>query len=310
MKILSHDRKYDAPIVIALGFFDCVHKGHAVIINRAKELAHEYGAQCAVFTFSNDPCAFLGKKPQLYTLEERVSVFEDLGVDVTVCAEFTEPFINLSAEQFLDALNGNFNLKAVVAGTDYSFGANKSGNSEFLQKYFAEKGVKVEIMRFLLSESGKISSTDIKKSIENGDIEAANDCLSEPYFMLGTIVHAHNRGTKIGYPTANLQPSQEKLRIKEGVYITALTVDGKTFRGGTNVGAKPTFEDSVFSVETYLTDFEGDLYGKTVKLAFYKRIREISKFSSPEGLQEQLKKDTATINSFFDNAQKAENKNK
>lgn len=76
MKILSHDRKYDAPIVIALGFFDCVHKGHAVIINRAKELAHEYGAQCAVFTFSNDPCAFLGKKPQLYTLEERVSVLK------------------------------------------------------------------------------------------------------------------------------------------------------------------------------------------------------------------------------------------
>lgn len=299
MKLLHYLDKYDRPLVLAMGFFDCVHKGHVEIISRAANLARKLGAECAVFTFSNDPCAYLGKKPQLYSFNERVTVFSDLGVDVTVFAEFKGAFVRLSPEEFLISLTSGLNIAGIVAGEDYTFGVKGRGNSAFLRSYFANTQTKVEIMPFIMSKEGKISSTYIKNAIERGDIEFANECLTEPYFMLGTVVHAHKRGSTFGFPTANMMPAQDKLRLKDGVYITSLTVDDKTYFGGTNVGTKPTFDDGAYSVETYILDFDGDLYGKRVKLAFRKRIRDIVKFDSAEGLAAQLTEDTAKIRSYF-----------
>lgn len=299
MKLLHYLDNYDRPLVLAMGFFDCVHKGHAEIISRAASLAKKLGAECAVFTFSNDPCAYLGKKPQLYSFNERVTVFSDLGVDVTVFAEFKGGFVRLSPEEFLNALTNGFNVVGIVAGEDYTFGVKGRGNSALLRSYFANSRTKVEILPFIMSQEGKISSTYIKNAIEKGDIAFANRCLTEPYFMLGTVVHAHKRGSAFGFPTANMMPAQDKLRLSDGVYITAMTVNGKTYFGGTNVGTKPTFGDGAYSVETYLLDFNGDLYGKRVKLAFYEKIRDIVKFDSAEGLAAQLTEDTAKIRSYF-----------
>lgn len=296
---IRYDSSYETPLAIAMGFFDCVHKGHADVIKRAASIARISNAQCAVFTFRNDIGAMFGKKKQIYTYEERLTLFESLGADAVLYADFDADFANMRAYDFLGRLSSGKTVTGVAAGEDYTFGRRAEGDAEFLRGYFASENVTTDIARFITDENRKISSTDIRNAIERGDIKYANERLIEPYFMTGTIVHAHRRGTAMGFPTANLMLSQNRLMPKSGVYITAMTVDGKTYAGGTNVGIKPTFGDEVFSVETFLLDFHGDLYGKTVKLAFYERIRDIFKFGSAEKLQTQLRTDTAKIANFF-----------
>lgn len=299
MKELRYDAPYDKPVVIAMGFFDCVHRGHAEVIAHAARIARERHAQCAVFTFRNDIGAMFGKKKQLYTYEERLDLFGDLGVETVLYADCDTDFANMRAVGFLDRLSCGKIIEGVAAGEDYTFGKGAEGDAEFLRSYFQSAHATVCIAQFVTDDGRKISSTEIKDAIERGDVKYADECLTEPYFMKGRIVHAHRRGTAMGFPTANMLPSRDKLALGQGVYATTLTVDGRTYTGGTNVGIKPTFDDNAYSVETYLTDFDGDLYGKDVKLAFYDRIRGIVKFDSAEELQSQLRTDMEKIADIF-----------
>ena len=306
MKILRFGEKYGSPVTLALGFFDCVHIGHAAVIERARALAREIGCECAVFTFINDPAAYINKKPRLYTFEERVEALRGLGVDVVVAARFDEEFMHMSAEDFLALITDTLDVKAVTCGTDYTYGAEKRGTAETLKAALAAKGIATETVE-LLRETGhaqKISSTDIKSAVEEGDIERANSLLSEPYFMLGRVSHAHGRGATFGYPTANIPYEKDKLYPAQGVYATTVTLDGAKYAGGTNIGGKPTFGDSTPSVETFILDFDGDIYGKDIKLAFRKRLRGISDFGSAEGLARQLERDVAHIREIFSEDEK------
>ena len=151
----------------------------------------------------------------------------------------------------------------------------------------------------IAGEEEKISSTAVKEAISAGDIARANALLSEPYFMLGRVSHAHGRGGTFGFPTANIPFDSSRLAPAPGVYATKVTVEGKVFLGGTNVGTKPTFGDEKPSVETFILDFDGDIYGKNIKLAFYQRLRGISDFGSAEGLAAQLERDVAHIREIF-----------
>lgn len=299
MKILNYGEKYGSPIVLAMGFFDCVHKGHAEIISRAKQLAAKYDAKCAALTFRNDPCAFLGKKQQLYSLREREIVFSDLGLDAVVTAVFDEKFYSTSASEFLSTLSGSLNIMAVVAGEDYTFGAHAAGDVDMLAKTFGKKGIVTEILPLLDIDKVKISSTEIKNAVARGDIAYANARLTEPYFMLGRVAHAHGRGNTFGYPTANIPLESDRLVIADGVYVSSVTIDGQTYPSGTNVGAKPTFDDEKPSVETFIIGFDGNIYGKEIKLAFYDRLRDIKKFGSAAELAAQLDSDMSRITAFF-----------
>lgn len=299
MKILNYGEKYENSVALCVGFFDCVHKGHAEIIGRAKARAAALGAECAVLTFVNDPGVFLGKKKQLYTFRERAEALADLGVDVVVAAVFDEKFYTTAAEDFLNTLTSSLNPVTVVAGEDYTFGAGAKGNAAMLSDILGRKGIPVAILPLKGTENGKISSTEIKNAVERGDIAYANAHLTEPYFMLGKVGHAHGRGSTFGYPTANIPFGEDRLPPADGVYITSVTFDGKTYIGGTNVGAKPTFGDERPSVETFILDFGGDIYGKEIKLAFYKRLRDIEKFSSAAALAAQLDTDMSKIRNYF-----------
>lgn len=299
MKILNYGEKYSAPVVLAMGFFDCVHKGHAEIVSRAKSIAEECGAECAALTFSNDPCAFLGKKQQLYSLREREIVFSDLGLDAVVAAVFDEKFYSTSASDFLSMLTESLDVRAVVAGEDYTFGARAAGNVDMLKDVLSAKGIRVDIMPIIDIDGEKISSTEIKNAVARGDIAYANARLTEPYFMLGRVAHAHGRGSTFGYPTANIPLEDDRLVIADGVYVSSVTIDGKTYAGGTNVGAKPTFADERPSVETFIIDFDGDIYGKEIKLAFYDRLRDIKRFASAAELAAQLDCDMRKIKAYF-----------
>lgn len=292
--------KLGQPVVLAAGFFDCVHLGHAAVIKRAKQIADGCGAVTAVFTFSDDPSRALGKKAQIYDFDDRVLALGNIGADVVVHAEFAST-CNMPAEGFLNALTSSAEIRGVVAGEDYTFGAKASGNAETLKTYFGSMGVRTEIMPFVTADGRKIASTDIKKLVERGDVEAVNALLAEPYFMRGTVSHAHGRGKRIGYPTANIALPSDRLRLGDGVYATTVAVDGdsKERIAITNVGGRPTFSEENPTVETFLLDFCGDLYGKTVKLSFFKRLRGIMKFDDGGKLAEQLARDSEAANLYF-----------
>ena len=294
MKVLGFGEKCNTPVAVALGFFDCVHKGHAAVIARAKELAGSMGAECAVFTFRNDPGTYFGKQKRLYTFEERLEALSDIGVERVIAADFDAAFASLSAEEFLQKLTSSLPVVAVTAGEDHTYGRGAEGNADALKKALSPR-VKTEILPILTSNGEKISSTAIKSAIERGDVARANAMLSEPYFMLGKVAHAHGRGNSFGFPTANIPYDESRLAPAAGVYATTVTVDGVTMAGGTNVGTKPTFGDDRPSVETFILDFEGDIYGKDIKLSFHEKIRDICRFPSAEALAAALKKDVARI---------------
>lgn len=304
---LIFGEKFDRPVVLAAGFFDCVHRGHASVINRANIIARENEALTAVFTFSDDPAAALGKKPQIYGFDDRTTALGNLGVDAVIHAEFAA-VAGLDAKSFLDILSSSLTVKGVVAGADYTFGAHAGGNAETLREYFGDRGVTTEILPFVTADGRKIASTDIKTLVEAGDIEAVNRLLAEPYFMQGTVSHAHGRGKRIGFPTANIPLPPDRLPLCEGVYATLLTHDGESEIGITNVGGRPTFGEDNPTVETYLLDFCGDLYGKKVKLSFFKRLRGISRFADGVALAEQLGRDCGAAKEFF--AHRSENGDK
>ena len=301
MKRINFGEKHDAPLALALGFFDCVHRGHAAVISSAREYAAAHGCECAVFTFSNDPGAFVGKRARIYTFEERAEALRGLGVDVIVSAEFDSRFAALSREHFAEVLRDTLDLRAIRAGEDYTYGAQRAGDASTLDEDFGAYGVDIGVLPLIriAGEEEKISSTAVKEALSAGDIARANALLSEPYFMLGRVSHAHGRGGTFGFPTANIPFDSSRLAPAPGVYATKVTVEGKVFLGGTNVGTKPTFGDEKPSVETFILDFDGDIYGKNIKLAFYQRLRGISDFGSVGELAEQLRRDVARIREIF-----------
>lgn len=301
MNKINFGEKYDAPLALALGFFDCVHRGHAAVISSAREYAAAHGCVCAVFTFSNDPGAFVGKRARIYTFEERAEALRGLGADVIVAAEFDSRFAALSREHFAEVLRDTLDLRAIRAGEDYTYGAQRAGDASTLDEDFGAYGVDIGVLPLIriAGEEEKISSTAVKEALSAGDITRVNMLLSEPYFMLGKVSHAHGRGGTFGFPTANIPFDSSRLAPAPGVYATKVTVEGKVFLGGTNVGTKPTFGDEKPSVETFILDFDGDIYGKNIKLAFYQRLRGISDFGSAEGLAAQLERDVAHIREIF-----------
>jgi riboflavin kinase/FMN adenylyltransferase len=299
MNIINETIRYDKPIVLALGFFDCVHIGHLGLINETKKMASNLDCETAIFTFSNDPNQILNKKSQVYTFEDRKIVFENLGIDNVVCENFDESFANKGPIEFLDDLISKHNILGVIAGRDYTFGKGGKGTTQLLKEYLSAKNIKVKVVPFEKVNSQKISTSHIKKFIADGNVQVANTLLTQPYFMIGEVVHARHRGTIIGYPTANIVEDENRIKLGTGIYITKVYIDNKSYLGITNVGPKPTFEESSRSIETYILDFNKDIYGKTITVEFYKKIRDVVKFNSVPSLCNQMKQDEREARAFF-----------
>lgn len=290
---------YDKPIVLALGFFDCIHNGHKALIEEAKRTAARLKAETALITFANDPNVQLKKKEQIYTFFERSSALENLGLQNLIYTYFNDGFLHYSAAEFLELMTSRFDIKAVVAGRDYRFGYGAEGNVDYLKRFMSEKGIKVKIVPYEKNYEKKISTTSLKKLVTEGNVSMLNTCLSEPYFLIGNIIHAKHRGSIIGYPTANLSVHDDCMKIAGGIYATIMYIDGKPYYGATNVGPKPTFGEDDYTIETYLLDFNRSIYGKEVKLVFYKKIRGVIKFNTISALVRQLNNDEKEVRKFF-----------
>lgn len=291
MNKLILGENYDAPIVLCLGFFDCMHKGHVSLLNEAKQLAGSR-AQTALFTFSNNHFATLGNPSKLiYTFEERQQLYQSLGVQTLLSANFDDAFKSLSGQQFLSMLC-RYNLMAVVCGEDYTCGSDRKTAVQTAQ--FLKDVCPVHIVPTLKQNGEKVSSTLVRKLLSQNKVEEANSLLSQPFFFCGTVQQGRHVGHQLGFPTANVDIAADKL-APQGVYAGIVTVD-KPYKAIVNVGATPTFHTQTPKVEAHLLNFDGDLYGKQVKISLVRYLRPILTFQNGQQLAQQLKRDIEVAN--------------
>ncbi|MDE2361273.1 MAG: bifunctional riboflavin kinase/FAD synthetase [Hyphomicrobiales bacterium] len=287
-----------AGAVVALGNFDGLHRGHRGVIARAKALAARLGKPAAVVTFEPHPADFFAGKSVIFRLtphEAKAAFLKSLGLDGMITLTFDRALAALSAQEFIDeVLIRRLGVSGVVAGYDFHFGAKRQGTPDFLESEGARKGLAVEIVeRIAQDEEGSldaVSSTATRAALQRGDVALAARLLGHPWFVEGEVLHGRKVGRQIGFPTANiaLDPS---CRLMHGIYAVTLKADGRTYGGAANFGTRPTFDDGPPLLEVYVLDFDGDLYGKQVEVAFIGFIRTEAKFDSVDALVARMKLD-------------------
>ena len=286
--------------VIALGYFDSVHIGHVAVIDSAKRLAKRLGSSLTVFTFGGNlkKALSLADKTVVFTASERADVFEGLGGFSVLYASTEREFLSLSAKEFLDYLNAQENVVAYVCGRDYRFGVNGSGDVEFLMSYAKERFQTLEVVDIKTVDGKKVSTTLIKELLATGNVIKANELLGRDYFITGIVEKGRSVGKKLGFPTANISVNRDKTELKNGVYYGYGVLDGKKYVAVINYGAKPTFDVSAKNVEAHFIGFDGNLYGKEIKVFFKGYLRDIIKFKDGNALIEQLSKDVVKAKEF------------
>ena len=285
--------------VLTIGTFDGVHLGHREVLLRLKDLAEKHNGESVVFTFYPHPRLITSPGETnlrlLTTLEEKTALFSESGIDHLINFPFTKEFSKLSYTDFVkNILVDQIQTHCLVVGYDHKFGKNREGGYKYLKKCADEYGFQIERLAALQMDDTHISSTKIRNALQKGEIETANRYLGYQFALHGHVVEGNRIGRKIGFPTANIEVSDvHKLIPGYGVYAVKILLNEKSYGGMLNIGTRPTFNNNADnrSIEVHIFDFEGDLYNKEFTLVFEAKIREEQKFSGPEALVEQLKKD-------------------
>ena len=285
--------------VIALGFFDGVHIGHGALLRTAVERARERAALPAAFTFDRAPKEFVTgiSVPLLTNVSERVALIrEQYGIERTIVAPFDRAMMTRSARDFLeDLLIGQYHAVHLIAGHDYRFGYKNEGTPELLRAWCAERGIGCDIIPKVELRGVTVSSTHIRALVEDGDMESAAAFLGHAYALTGTVRHGKHLGTEELFPTVNLMPEPWRVLPRFGVYAVRVVLpDGSAGVGVTNVGVRPTVvDDDRVTVETHLVSFDGDLYGKEIRVEFLRYLRPERRFGSMAELHRQIERDIA-----------------
>lgn len=288
MQIVQFGEQLNRPIVVCLGFFGCMHKGHTALLEHAKAYAKQYGAEVALFTFSNNHLAVLGRDTTVfYTFDERLALYDELGVDCVIAAQFNDDFKRLSGEAFLSRFK-RYNLQAVVCGFDHRCGSDKL-DSVGIKKYFANV-CPVDIVDEVTVDGIKVSTTLLRKYLLDNQICKVNSILSEPFFVIGKVIHGRGVGKTLGFPTANIVVPDEKM-LPCGVFSAKTVIDGTMYHAIVNIGDTPTFNIARKAFEAHIIGFSGDLYDKIIKVSIVNFLRPITKFNSPKELSQQLQRD-------------------
>ncbi len=292
--------------VIALGFFDGVHRGHGALLEKAVQRAWELGAEPVVFTFDRPPKEVVTGKPVLLinSPEDRRGLVKRLyGIERIILAPFDREMMTLPWDAFVEQkLVRDMRAVHLVAGHDHRFGHKNQGTPQLLQEKCRELGLGCDIIPKVEVDGITVSSTYIRELVESGDVETAARFLGHRHCMTQTVGHGQRLGRTIGIPTVNLAVPEHVLTPKFGVYVSRVYLpDGRSCAGVTNVGTRPTVsrEDAV-SVETFLLDFDGDLYGQDIRLEFCKRLRGEVKFDSLEALREEIQKNIRQTRAYFE----------
>lgn len=286
--------------VFALGFFDGVHLGHQALLQEARRLAKKQGCKAGAVTFDLPPaCVLHGAAPNMInTLRDRKVLLSHYAMDEIRVLETTGETLATAWDSFLEGLIAE-GAAGFVCGSDFRFGAKGAGNATLLAEFAAGKGLPCSIIPEQQLDGQRISSTAIRALLEKGDMEQANRLLGHAHCLSGIVESGKQLGRTMGIPTANLALPDELLKPAFGVYACLAWVDGKRFLAVTNVGSRPTVHGQGITVESWLLDFGGDLYGKELKLEFFKFLRPEKKFDSLGDLQAEIRKNSEETRKFF-----------
>jgi len=288
--------------IFALGFFDGVHLGHQALLTACRALAIEYGCKAGAVTFSQHPDALvLGSTPKLInTINDRKQLLSDMGAETIITLPFDKALMVMPWQRFISLLRNEYGAVGFVCGADFRFGHKGSGDAEKLAAFCREKSLACAVVADQTVDGVRVSSTHIRSLLEQGDMETADRFLGHAHVLSGEVVSGRRLGRTIGVPTANIRIPEEVVVPKLGVYACIAEVGGESYVAVTNVGSRPTVEGHEVRAESWLLSFDGDLYGETIKLHFYKYLRPEEKFASLEELRQQIQKDAGQAYKIFE----------
>ncbi len=292
--------------VVTLGNFDGIHLGHQALVSQTVKEARHRNAASVVVTFDPHPLKILapGRAPRLIlTAEDKIEMLGELGVNVVVSQNFDPTFANVHAEAFVRcSLVDRLKTKKIYVGPDLRFGHGRVGNVEQLVGWGKALGFEVSVVEPILLDGVRISSSRIRALVETGRVDEARASLGRHHFISGAVVEGNRRGREIGFPTANIISRTELLPC-DGIYATLLYVDGAWLPSASSIGVNPTFGPGPRTIESYILDFDRDIYHKPIKLAFVKKIRDEKKFADIAALVAQIQDDVKTSRSVFDSSE-------
>ena len=289
---------------LSVGVFDGVHGGHRLLIRRLLKEAEQRRLSAGVITFHPHPVTVVRPgTPVTYleSLERRVELLKELGVEFVSVVPFTSEVQQVSAEDFMRCLVEEAGLRALVVGEDFRLGRGGLGTTDYLSRVGDDLGYEVVPVPLFHddAERERVSSTRIRQALADGRMEEVARLLGRPYSVRGPVLHGDGRGAGIGFPTLNIGAGVDRAMPPNGVYVTRAHVAGRTFQAVTNIGVRPTFEGDTRRVETHLFDFEGDLYGQVVTIELLSRLRDERKFDGLEALVAQIRLDAQAAREWF-----------
>ena len=303
---LYKERHPKTELIATIGNFDGLHLGHQHIINNMQKDALKNGwKKLVIFTEPHAKEFFaesLGtdekKPPRILPWSEKVKRMKELGIEFAFFLNFNNQLRNMTPEVFLSKVLSNLNIKKLVIGDDFRFGANREGDFAFLQDWGAKNKIEVEKTETFSIKNQRVSSTRIRKCLLANDFNEAKELLGRPYTFSGKVVFGKQLGSQLGVPTANLWLPKNKLPIA-GVYIVKVLFEGKEFGGIANMGTRPTVDGQTPVLEVHILEFSQRIYGKKITVEFCKKVRDEKKFDGLEALKEQIFKDISTAKEYF-----------
>jgi riboflavin kinase/FMN adenylyltransferase len=290
------------PTLLTIGVFDGVHLGHKYLLGHLVARAREKGCLSGVVTFKTHPEKVLKRRdtlPWICTLEERVRLLKEVGIDVVVPVTFTRNVAGLTAREFVLLLKKYLRMCDLVLGSDFALGKHRQGDPAHLRKIGEELDFRVEVVKPARLDDEVISSSAIRRLLTEGDLLKVEEMLGRHFSLGGTVVQGDRRGHTLGFPTANLEVQPEQALPRDGIYVTIAHCQGRQLHSVTNIGMRPTFDGLKRLIETYILDFDSDLYGQNLRIDLIARLRDEIKFNSLEELKKQMHRDVMQAREIF-----------
>ncbi len=292
-------------MALTIGVFDGVHLGHKHLLSQLKETARPQNLLTGVVTFRQHPQEVLSsqtKLPCLTNLRQRITLLKNEGIDMVIPLSFTPELAHLSARQFASLLKQHLRMSWLVIGPDFALGQNRKGSANALRKLGREMDFGITVVPPIVLNGEVVSSTAIRQALANGNMEKVHHLIGRFFSLQGRVISGAGRGKELGFPTANLEINREQALPANGVYATRAYLDDQTYRSLTNIGQRPTFGAGERTVEVYLLDYHGDLYGHRLKINIIDRIRPEKRFDNAEQLKQQIGEDIERGQAILDSS--------
>ncbi len=295
---------------VTVGVFDGVHRGHVHLAKALLNRAELEGLRSVVVTFRNHPLSVLRpdfEPMYLCTVRSRIEMLKDTGVESIVAVEFDAELATLPARDFVKLLCERLEMKALVVGPDFALGRGREGNIDFLREMGNEAGFEVEVVSPLDDDGVRVGSTAVRKALSDGDVSGAAELLGRNFTLTGTVVRGVGRGRPLGFPTANLQTPKGLAVPGDGIYAVWAHLptgeeneETRRLACATSIGVNPTFRETARTIEAFVLDYDGDLYGAELTLEFVRRLRDEERFDSVEALQRQVDSDVSATRAILE----------